>query len=135
MVDESPKPQVEAQPTPAVPKTHSVSASETRDPLETKKSYWPAIARYYHDDPAATLPWLKQVFRIDRREDVREGVVKAIARYYHDDPAATLPWLKQAFRIDRRKRVRWTVTKVIEIAYPNDLDEQMRRWLQQHDER
>lgn len=100
MVDESPKPQVEAQPTPAVPKTHSVSASETRDPLETKKSYWPAIARYYHDDPAATLPWLKQ-----------------------------------AFRIDRRKRVRWTVTKVIEIAYPNDLDEQMRRWLQQHDER
>ncbi|MGJ3253200.1 MAG: efflux RND transporter periplasmic adaptor subunit [Elainellaceae cyanobacterium] len=44
MVDESPNPQVEAQPTLAAPKPHSVPESETQAPRRSKKSYWPAIA-------------------------------------------------------------------------------------------
>lgn len=44
MVEESPNPQAEAQPTPAAPEPHGVSPSETRTSLKPKKSYWPAIA-------------------------------------------------------------------------------------------
>ncbi|MGB3518491.1 MAG: hypothetical protein WBA43_18690 [Elainellaceae cyanobacterium] len=44
MVDKSPNPQVEAQPTLSAPKPHSVPESETQAPRGSKKSYWPAIA-------------------------------------------------------------------------------------------
>jgi hypothetical protein len=54
--------------------------------------------------------------------------VEAIARHYHDDPA-TLPWLKEAFQVDKQVWLRYRMVKAIDRLYPNDLDEQMQKWL------
>jgi hypothetical protein len=70
------------------------------------------------------LSWLKDQVLNGRRTEA----LQAIAKYYPND-RDTLPWLKQAFQTDEQKGVRRMVALVIDRLYPNDFDEQMRKWL------
>ncbi len=65
------------------------------------------------------LPWLKQVFIEDGREQVRISVVSSIASNYKDDEL-TLPWLKQVFIDDEREQIRSSVVGSIASNYKED---------------
>jgi len=60
-------------------------------------------------------------------------VVEAIALYSRDDPT-TLPWLKDCFQSDTSEWARAAVVEAIAENYPVDLDEELREWLQQHEQ-
>ena len=91
-----------------------------------------AIAEHYQNDPAA-LPWLKDCFQSDTSERVRSTVVNAIAQNYPKDPT-TLTWLKDCFQSDTSEWARAAVVEAIAENYPVDLDEELREWLQQHEQ-
>ena len=65
------------------------------------------------------LPWLKQVFLDDEREQVRSSVVDSIASNFNDDDLS-LPWLKQVFLDDEREQVRSSVVDSIASNFTDD---------------
>jgi hypothetical protein len=74
------------------------------------------------------LPWLKDRVLHDHSGRVYGKALEAIAEHYHDDPT-TLTWLKDCFQSEKQKWVLKLVVTIIDRLYPNDLDEQMRKWL------
>jgi hypothetical protein len=65
------------------------------------------------------LPWLKDLFTNDEREEVRSEIAESVSSSFKSDES-TLLWLKEVFTIDNRDTVRSAIVKSVASFFKDD---------------